>query len=123
MVTGVFFGFLAVVLGAFGAHGLENVLSSKYMEAYQTGVDYQMYHALLLFLLGSTDKLSVNSKKWVYRLLVAGILCFSFSLYIMASASIMAMELGAFGIVTPIGGVLLITGWLLLAYRIFKPLN
>jgi uncharacterized membrane protein YgdD (TMEM256/DUF423 family) len=121
--SGIFFGLLAVVLGAFGSHGLKGLIPAEDLEAYRTGVDYQMYHSLLLLVLGSMGQLPAKSKKWVFFILVVGIICFSFSLYLLAINSLTAVDLAFLGIFTPIGGSLLIGGWILLAYRLFKPLT
>jgi len=119
--TGIFFGLLAVILGAFGAHGLQGRIPQHAMEAYKTGVNYQMYHALLLLVLGMMSALPDRTKKWVYLALVSGILCFSFSLYLLAIDSLIPIDFTRIGFITPIGGVLLISAWMLMAYRIFKP--
>lgn len=121
--TGVFFGLLAVILGAFGAHVLQGSIPAKALEAYRTGVDYQIYHALLLLILGSTDFLAGKDKKWVFRILVSGIICFSFSLYLLALNTLLTPDISGLGFITPIGGLLLISGWILMAYRIYKPLD
>lgn len=121
--SGIFFGLLAVVLGAFGSHGLKGLIPAEDLEAYRTGVDYQMYHSLLLLVLGSMGQLPAKSKKWVFFILVAGIICFSFSLYLLAINSLTAVDFTFLGILTPIGGSLLIGGWILLAYRLYKPLT
>jgi uncharacterized membrane protein YgdD (TMEM256/DUF423 family) len=121
--SGIFFGVLAVILGAFGAHGLKGLIPAVDLEAYRTGVDYQMYHSLLLLVLGSMSQLPAKSKKWVFFFLVAGIICFSFSLYLLAINSLTTVDLTFLGILTPIGGSLLIGGWILLAYRLFRPLT
>ncbi len=123
LLWGIGFGMLAVVLGAFGAHFLENRIPAEAMETYATGVQYQMYHALLLILVGGMATPGPDSKKWIFRFLVSGILCFSFSLYALSVKSLLGYEPGIFGWVTPIGGLLLLTGWILLAYRIFRPLT
>lgn len=119
--SGIFFGVLAVVLGAFGSHGLKGLIPENDLEAYRTGIDYQMYHALLLLVLGSMGHLTEASKKWIFLILAAGIIFFSFSLYLLAVNSLTEADLSIVGIITPIGGVLLICGWILLAYRLFKP--
>ena len=121
MLWGVFLGALAVILGAFGAHGLEGRIAPASLEAYKTGVAYQLAHALLLIILGGLPNLSGGDKKWPFLFLLSGIICFSFSLYFIALAKWWGINTGAIGWVTPLGGLLLIGGWIALAYRIMKP--
>ncbi len=123
MLSGILLGALAVVLGAFGAHGLKELLPGEALESFNTGVRYQMYHALLLLVLGSMRQLDEARKKWVFYLLLSGVVCFSFSIYLLATSSLTGIYMAAIGVITPLGGILLISGWLLLAYRIFKPLG
>ncbi|WP_299158421.1 DUF423 domain-containing protein [uncultured Eudoraea sp.] len=118
--TGVSFGVLAVVLGAFGAHGLENLLSSDAIATFKTGVTYQMYHALLLLILGSVKSIPEEEKKQVYYFIVSGIVFFSFSIYLLATNSLTGFDFRAIGFITPIGGLLLILGWLQLGYRAYR---
>lgn len=121
--TGVFFGLLAVILGAFGTHMLKGRIPGEAMDAYRTGVDYQMYHALLLLILGNKGILGGKDKKLVFRILIIGIICFSFSLYLLALGTLLPIDFSSMGIITPIGGLLLLSGWTLMAYRIYKPLK
>ena len=118
--TGVFFGVLAVVLGAFGAHGLENLLSSDAIATFKTGVTYQMYHALLLLILGIVKSIPEEEKKLVYYFIVSGIVFFSFSIYLLATNSLTGFDFRTIGFITPIGGLLLILGWLQLGYRAYR---
>jgi uncharacterized membrane protein YgdD (TMEM256/DUF423 family) len=118
--TGVSFGVLAVVLGAFGAHGLENLLSSDAIATFKTGVTYQMYHALLLLILGSVKSIPEEEKKLVYYFIVSGIVFFSFSIYLLATNSLTGFDFRAIGFITPIGGLLLILGWLQLGYHAYR---
>ncbi|MGB5459656.1 MAG: DUF423 domain-containing protein [Eudoraea sp.] len=118
--TGVSFGVLAVVLGAFGAHGLENLLSSDAIATFKTGVTYQMYHALLLLILGSVKSIPEEEKKLVYYFIVSGIVFFSFSIYLLATNSLTGFDFRTIGFITPIGGLLLILGWLQLGYRAYR---
>ena len=118
--TGVVFAVLAVVLGAFGAHGLDNLISAGDKETYNTGVTYQMYHALLLLILGGLKSIPVREKKVVFYFIVTGIIFFSFSIYLLATNSLTAFDFKTIGIITPIGGLLLIIGWLLLGYRAYR---
>ena len=107
---------LAVAFGAFGAHALRARLSPADLEIFETGVRYQMYHALALlgvaWALGRVPGTLVSSAGW---LLVAGVLVFSGSLYVLVLTD--TRWLGA---VTPIGGVALLAGWLLLALGLYR---
>lgn len=119
-LTGIVFGVLAVLLGAFGAHGLEKLIDADSISTFETGVKYQMYHALFLLLLGSTSRLPEKSKKWIYYLIVTGIILFSFSIYFLATNVLTQFDFKTIGFVTPIGGLLLICGWVLLGVRAHK---
>lgn len=106
-------GFLAVALGAFAAHGLKDSLEPKALEAFQTGVRYQMYHALAILVLALQDR-RLDRPIWrrVQLCFTAGILLFSGSLYTMA---LTGSTLVAW--ITPLGGLLFLVGWLLLAFQ------
>jgi len=116
-LTGILFGITAVVLGSFGAHGLEKLVDADDIQTFETGIKYQMYHALLLLVLGGITHLPEKSKKLIYYFIVAGILLFSFSIYFLATNSLTSFDFRTIGFMTPIGGLLLILGWLLLGYR------
>lgn len=120
--TGIFFGILAVVLGAFGAHGLKNLVSLGEIETFETGVTYQMYHALLLLILGSVTSIPEEEKKLVYYFIVSGIVFFSFSIYLLATNSLTFFDFRTIGFITPIGGLLLILGWFIFGYRAYRKL-
>ena len=121
--TGAFFGFLAVVLGALGAHALKALLSAEALESFRTGVSYQMYHALFLLFLGSTTRVADRIKRVLYFLVLAGILCFSFSIYALTTGPLAGLDFSPIGWITPVGGILLISSWLLLLYRVFRPVT
>lgn len=99
---------LAIALGAFGAHGLEEQISEHYLEVFETGVRYHMYGALGLMLVALLDKLAGWNRKVLTggRLILAGTLIFSLSLYILATTGFTKL-----GMVTPIGGLFLLAGW------------
>ena len=120
ILTGIIFGLTAIVLGAFGAHTLKDLLDSTSVDSFETGVRYQMYHALFLLVLGTRQSEFKFSLKPIFYLVVFGILCFSFSIYILSIKDLTGWDAGYFGLITPFGGVLLISGWALLGYRIFK---
>ena len=119
-LTGIVFGVLAIILGAFGAHTLEKWITAEGLQTFETGVKYQMYHALLLLILGSSSRLPEQAKKVIYYCVVIGVVFFSFSIYFLATNDMTAFDFKAIGFITPIGGLLLIIGWLLLGYRTHK---
>jgi len=108
---------LAVILGAFGAHGLRGKLPENLFSAFETGVQYQMYHALALMIVGVLVQFhpASNLLKWSGALFILGSLLFSGSLY-----GLVLTQIKLFGPVTPLGGVAFIAGWLLLAYALLK---
>lgn len=99
---------LAVALGAFGAHGLKDALTEDMLEVYETGVRYHMYHALALMLIALLADRIGDTKlvKAAARLLIAGIILFSGSLYVLALS-----DLKILGAITPLGGVAFLAGW------------
>jgi uncharacterized membrane protein YgdD (TMEM256/DUF423 family) len=109
-------GALAVMLGAFGAHGLKDRLSDKMLANYMTGVEYHFYHTLALLIVGVIalhhPNRTLSASGWAFAL---GILIFSGSLYILALTGI--TKLGA---ITPIGGLMFIVGWILFALAVIK---
>ena len=114
LILGSVFGLLAVVLGAFAAHGLESVLSNESMETFQTGVRYQMYHALFLLVVGSMTMVTPKLKKLIFILSLFGVLFFSGSIFGLATNELTAFDFNTIAFITPIGGLLLIISWLLL---------
>jgi len=121
LAWGFFFGLTAVILGAFAAHALEKVLDPAQVDSFQTGVRYQMYHALLLILLALFEDLQ---KRSVLILLVAGTFFFSFSIYLLNLRTVLEMDaLRILGPITPIGGSLLIIAWSLLLYNSIKSIR
>jgi uncharacterized membrane protein YgdD (TMEM256/DUF423 family) len=118
-VTGGIFGLTAVIIGAFGAHGLEKVLDASAIATFETGVKYQMYHALLLLLI-PVFALSEKTKKTVWVLLLLGILFFSGSIYGLTTNELTSFDFTKIALITPIGGTLLIVSWLLLVIHFIK---
>jgi len=113
--AGAIFGLLAVVLGAFGAHGLKPLLDADKMHVYETGITFQFYHSLALLVLGILYKSFPNKMmRAATGFFISGVVLFSGSLYIMAFLSIAGTSIGAAGFITPIGGVMLILGWLMM---------
>ncbi|WP_295337375.1 DUF423 domain-containing protein [Flavobacterium sp.] len=116
--SGVILGMTAIILGAFGAHALKKVLTAEELITFETGVKYQMYHALFLLFLGMTSLVNEKVKKSIFKLIVVGVVFFSGSIYILATKTITGIDFRPLGIVTPIGGTLLIIGWLLLLWNL-----
>ncbi|MBS3964610.1 MAG: DUF423 domain-containing protein [Methylomonas sp.] len=102
-------GFVAVAMGAFGAHGLKPLLNDYQLDIYKTAVNYQMWHTLLLTLTAMLP--GQRLLRWVAVLLIAGILLFSGSLYLLAIFNIRWL-----GMITPIGGLAFLGAWALLAW-------
>ena len=116
-IIAAFFAGLAVVLGAFGAHGLEKITSDeKILHGFQTGVQYQMYHALALLLIAITfENFQPKWIKWAGNCFITGIILFSGSLYLLSFLKIQESSAVKFvGPVTPLGGIFFILGWLFL---------
>ncbi|MCO4292329.1 DUF423 domain-containing protein [Solitalea sp. MAHUQ-68] len=114
LMTAAFFGALAVGLGAFGAHGLKPLLNDYQIAIWEKGIQYQFYHTIVILVLAFYPKISVKSSflraVWFF---IAGIILFSGSLYFLAIKDIIGLENAKWiGIVTPIGGIAFILGWL-----------
>jgi len=120
LITGAIFGLLAVIIGAFGAHGLKPLLDEAARESFETGVKYQMYHAVLLLLMGSFRLSPFRFQKPIFYLLLFGIICFSGSIYLLATNNLTSIDFKGIALVTPLGGTLLITGWILLLLEFIK---
>ncbi len=120
--TAAVLGALSVILGAFGAHALKQLISDKNLLTFETGVRYQFYHVIALFITGILYKdFTNNYLQWAGRLFCLGILLFSGSLYLLSFIELTNMSgLKWVGAITPVGGVCFITGWLLLALGISK---
>jgi uncharacterized membrane protein YgdD (TMEM256/DUF423 family) len=116
---GAFCALIGVGMGAFGAHGLKNTISPEMLAVYQTGVSYQMWHALGLIGIALLRRHEAESKllNWAGWLMLIGIVLFSGSLYLLA-----VMDMKQLGMITPFGGVSFLIAWLLLAvYASRKP--
>jgi len=107
------FGFLAVALGAFGAHGLRGKIPERLFAAYETGVLYHLVHAVVLLAVSLAARQSASTAIVAQSLLVAGIVLFSGSLYVMAMTGY-----GRLGIVTPFGGVCLLAAWVAIGVQL-----
>jgi uncharacterized membrane protein YgdD (TMEM256/DUF423 family) len=117
LIFAAIFGFLAVVFGAFGAHLLKKKLTKDQLQSFETGVKYQMYHALVLLILGFqlTSKITIDS--YIVSAFIIGILLFSFSIYGLVISSANNKKIRFLGPITPLGGLFLLIGWGLLIYK------
>ena len=120
IATAAFLGMIAIILGAFGAHALKNILSPEQLISFETGVRYQMYQAFFLFFLATQTDLLEKTRKLIYTLIVIGVLFFSGSIYLLSTSSLTAINFKSFGFITPIGGLLLIIAWGMLGYSALK---
>ena len=118
--TGAIFGILAVILGAFGAHGLKELISTEAIQTFETGVRYQMYHAFLLLIVGKFTFIHIKAKRLIFWLIVLGVLFFSGSIYGLATNTLTAFDFKEIGFITPIGGLFLIISWLILLIIFLK---
>lgn len=120
LITGAILGVLAIIFGAFGAHGLKAHLSPENLQTFETGVKYQMYHALFLLFIGSSSLVSVGYKNIIFYLVVIGIFLFSGSIYGLATNQLTNFNFKSIGFVTPIGGLFLIASWVVLIINFIK---
>ncbi|MCC1483777.1 DUF423 domain-containing protein [Winogradskyella immobilis] len=120
LILGAALGILAIVLGAFGAHGLEKLIDLEAQQTFETGVRYQMYHALFLLLIGSISIVTPKAKKVIFYLVFLGVIFFSGSIYGLATNSLTGFDFKQIAMITPIGGLLLILAWIVLIVNIVK---
>jgi uncharacterized membrane protein YgdD (TMEM256/DUF423 family) len=121
--TAAVFGMIAIILGAFGAHGLKNVLTIEQLSTFETGVRYQIYHAFFLLFIGTTTLINQKLKKTIHSLTITGVLLFSGSIYLLATNSLTSIDFKIIGFITPIGGIFLIISWFLLFFDLIKPVK
>lgn len=121
LIAGAVNALLSVAFGAFGAHMLEGRVADKYLDTWQTAVQYQMFHSIGLMvvavLMSTTLIGPLGSLSWAGYLMLAGIIIFSGSLYILSLTGISIL-----GAITPIGGVAFIAGWVMLIIAAMKAL-
>lgn len=120
LLLGAFFGCMAIVLGAFGAHALKAVLTENQLTSYETGVRYQMYHALFLIFISQTQWISAKAKNTITWFTIIGITLFSFSIYLLSLQDVLGIKWSFLGPITPVGGVFLILSWILLFFNGLK---
>ena len=119
VTAGALLAFLAVLLGAFGAHTLEGLLTTEKLNSFETGVRYQFYHSLGLLIIG-LNAYKLNASALIGKLMIFGIVCFSFSIYLLSLQEVIGMDLSILGPITPIGGLLLMLSWLVIIIKNYK---
>ncbi|MGB7785423.1 MAG: DUF423 domain-containing protein [Salinimicrobium sp.] len=117
-ISGGIYGALAVIFGAFGAHGLKKIVHPELLKSFETGVKYQMYHALFLILCGILFPFSGFSQNLMGWFLILGVFFFSFSIYGLVLSSAKGRKMSFLGPVTPLGGLLLVMAWVLFCVNI-----
>ena len=115
ILIAAFFGALAVVLGAFGAHSLKKIVAPESLTIWQKGVEYQFYHTFVLLYLSTLDRYKYKLIGFASAFFTAGIILFSGSLYFLALKDVYNLSLTSIlGPITPIGGLCFILGWICL---------
>ncbi|WP_129713651.1 DUF423 domain-containing protein [Pedobacter sp. SYP-B3415] len=121
ILTAAFLGAVAVILGAFGAHGLKNLVDAASIDVWKKGVEYQFYHVFALLYLSTFARYRNKLVNIAYFCFTFGIVFFSGSLYLLATRSVTGLGFAAaLGPVTPIGGLLFIFGWIMLFFAALK---
>lgn len=110
-------GFLAIALGAFGAHALKEKLDPNSLKSFETGVRYLMYHVIVLLLVNTYSEFSIKTKNLISYLFFIGILFFSGSIFTITAGGISPKSIW---FITPLGGLFFMTGWIALAVIFFK---
>ncbi len=122
LACGSFYGALSVVLGALGAHALKKILTIEQLASFETGVKYQMYHAIVLLIIGFVFSFDTKLQQYMGWSFIIGVLLFSFSIYLLVLSSQMGVSMRFLGPITPFGGLLMIAGWVMLLIAVLKQL-
>jgi len=118
--TAILFCLSAVILGAFGAHALKEVLSESQLSSFQTGIRYQFFHGLAILVLSFNINYFTDRLSSIIKIMSAGIVLFSFSIYLLSLQDLIGISLSILGPITPIGGILLISAWIVLFFSVKK---
>lgn len=113
-------GVISIILGAFGAHALKEVLNANQLVSFETGVRYQMYHALFLLAVGMLPFITEKQRKNILVTTLLGVLLFSGSIYLLSTQIISGINFKFLGPITPIGGLFLIISWCQLGFYSFR---
>lgn len=110
----------AIMLGAFGAHGLKKITTPERVSSFETGVKYQFYTGISLLILGLNYLKFSFDLKIVTRLLLIGMVLFSFSIYLLSLQDYLGVKLSFLGPITPLGGAFMISAWIIFIYKLAK---
>lgn len=116
LIFAALFGILAIILGAFGAHAFKKILNEDQLKSFETGVKYQMYHAIVLLILGFQLDFTNPIETYIIYCFISGTVLFSFSIYGLVISAAKNKKMRFLGPITPLGGLLLTIGWGLFLY-------
>ncbi|MDM1501117.1 DUF423 domain-containing protein [Myroides marinus] len=118
LIAGSIYGVLAIILGAFGAHALKKHMTAERLESFEVGVKYQMYHAIFLVVLGLMPaQLDIRG---AINIIIIGVFLFSFSIYGLTLSATFKKKIKVLGPITPIGGLCMVIGWVMLLIQFIK---
>jgi uncharacterized membrane protein YgdD (TMEM256/DUF423 family) len=120
IIWGTVFILTGIILGAFGAHALKELISEEDRITFEVGVRYQFYQGLGLFILGMNASKFNFSMRWIFSLAVIGTLLFSCSIYLLATMDILGLNLKFLGPITPLGGLGMIVSWTIFLWKIIR---
>ena len=100
VITASILGAISIAFGAFGAHGLKEFVNEQTIDSFNTGVRYQMYHAIVLLILGLSSMIPTKTKKQVYWSFLIGIVLFSGSIYLLSMKEILSIKVSFIGLIT-----------------------
>mgnify|MGYP003483449708 FL=1 len=120
LIIATLFGSSAIILGAFGAHAFKKLISAEKLASFEVGVRYQMYSALILLILGFQLDFDIYSERLAVYGITAGTILFSFSIYFLSFAEYWNKNLKFLGPITPLGGLLMLIGWISLMFSFLK---
>ena len=117
-IIGTVFCLLSVILGAFGSHYLKNKITQTEIQSFEIGVKYLIYHGLSLLII---SQLYLDITIWISVLITVGTILFSFSIFFLSTQTLFNKNLKTLGLITPLGGLLIIIGWFLLLLEFLAP--
>lgn len=120
VLTGIILIVVAIILGAFGAHGLRELVSAEKLATFEVGVRYEMYIGIILLIVGLNANKFQFSLKWITNLVLVGAILFSASIYLLSIQELTSINLKFLGPITPLGGSLMIAGFVLFIVQILK---